>query len=310
MIVKSMARRNKSFEALYEYFTKDKDAKLFAFNLYSSPNDKQRVVNEFLQNARFIKSARGKNFLFHEIISLKKSSLEFLEQEHILLELAKEYLDKRAKEHLVLSAIHKDKEHLHIHLMISANAIGEKKRKRLSKAQFAHIQQKLESFQNEHYPDLYSRHYDKSYSNEQIHKGRNEQEIKAKRHAKTKKQSLKERLLEIFEKADSQKRFEELLADMGMTLYKRGSLIGVEFEGKKYRFNTLGIMQNYQAVQDGFEDMQNETAHRSSAEADDLKADSAETDKANSHEAHKNKNPAFDFRDNQIELESKFELER
>ena len=242
-----MARHNKSFEALYDYFTKEKDAKVFAFNLYSNPNDKQRVVNEFLQNARFIKNARGKNYLFHEIISLKHSKLERSRLEQILLEITKTYIDKRAKDHLVFSAIHSEKEHLHIHLMISANAIGEKKRKRLSKKAFADIQKELESFQNTNFPELYSKHYDKSYSKEHIHKSRDEQEINSKRHTKTNKDKIREVLLEIFAKSTSKQHLFELLEANGFSLYVRGKNTGVEFKGKKYRFATLDVQSQYEA---------------------------------------------------------------
>lgn len=253
MILKSMARQNKSFEALYDYFTKEKDARLFAFNLYSNPNDKQRVISEFLQNAKYIKKARGKNFLFHEIISLKTSSLEKSKLEQILFELAREYIDKRAKDHLIFSAVHKEKEHLHLHLMISANAIGEKSRHRLSKKAFSAIQKNLEAYQNTHFPELYSAHYDKSDSREKAHKSRNEQEMNASRRAKTNKDKMKESILEILKQTSSKQSLFELLQNQGFDIYVRGKNTGVEFEGKKYRFSTLGIQARYEAKLQEFE---------------------------------------------------------
>lgn len=253
MILKSMARQNKSFEALYDYFTKEKDARLFAFNLYSDPNDKQRVINEFLQNAKYIKKARGKNFLFHEIISLKTSSLEKSKLEQILFELAREYIDKRAKDHLVFSAVHKEKEHLHMHLMISANAIGEKSRRRLSKKAFSAIQKNLEVYQNTHFPELYSAHYDKTASKEKARKSRSEQEINTNRHTKTGKDKIREAILEIFKQASSRESLSELLQNKGFSIYIRGKNTGVEFEGKKYRFSTLGIQVRYETRLQEFE---------------------------------------------------------
>jgi Relaxase/Mobilisation nuclease domain len=249
MIIKSMSRNNKSFEALYDYFTKEANSRVFGFNLYANPSDKKRVVEEFLRNAKPLHKARGKNFLFHEIISLRKSSLDRHLQEEILLKLANEYIDKRAKDHLVFSALHQDKEHLHIHLMISANKIMEYKRTRLSKAQFATIQKELESFQNTHFPELYSKHYDKSYSKENFHESRDEQEIKAKRKTASNKDKLKDELLKRFEQADSEQKLKEVLERDGIHLYTRGKNTGVEFEGKKYRFGTLGIANEYESMQ-------------------------------------------------------------
>ena len=244
MILKSMARQNKSFEALYDYFTKEHDAELFAFNLYSRANDRQSVIDEFLKNAEYIKKARGKNFLYHEILSLKASSLERARLKEILLELAREYIGKRAKDHLVLSALHKEKEHLHLHLMISANALGENYRSRLSKKAFASIQESLENYQNTHFPELYSRHYEKPVQKDKSRDSLKEQEMKT-RGSKTKKERLRGIFEEVLSKAANEVELENYLANLGVKIYKRGSTEGLIFEDKKYRLNTLGLLSSY-----------------------------------------------------------------
>ena len=72
MIIKSLSRSTKSFEALYNYLTRDKESLLNCYNLYSNAYSKKDVVKEFLENAKYLKNSRGKNYLYHEIISLIK----------------------------------------------------------------------------------------------------------------------------------------------------------------------------------------------------------------------------------------------
>lgn len=261
MIIKSLSRQNRSFEALYDYLAKDRFAELFSHNLLAKANDRQRVVLEFEDNAQYIKNARGKNYLFHEILSLKESNLDIESQKRILLKLADEYINKRAEEHLIFSALHSDKEHLHIHLMISSNRVSENKRIRLSKAQFANIQKEIESFQNTNFPELYSAHYQNS-SNEfdKSKTSTKEQDIKT-RGAKSKKDALKEQFLLILQTAKSFKEFEQLLKASEITLYKRGSTEGLIFKDKNYRLNTLGVLGEYHSYLRGLDEVQSNTAN-------------------------------------------------
>ena len=115
MIIKSMSRSSKSFASLYDYFCKDDDVILRGFNIFSNVYNKDEVIKEFLENAQYLKTARGKNYLYHEIISLKENDLNLDEQREILEDLALKYLSLRAENHLGLMALHSDKGHIHIH---------------------------------------------------------------------------------------------------------------------------------------------------------------------------------------------------
>ena len=75
MIIKSLSRATKSFEALYNYLIRDKESLINGFNLYADPHSKAEIVEEFLNNSNHLKGARGKNYLYHEIISLNPNSL-------------------------------------------------------------------------------------------------------------------------------------------------------------------------------------------------------------------------------------------
>jgi len=232
MIIKSLSRQNKSFRELYNYLVKNKEAILGAFNLYSNPKDKKAVVKEFLDNAKFLKKSRGKNFLYHEILSLNPNSLDLKKQIAILNDLVNRYVNLRAKDHLVFTAIHKDKKHLHIHLMISANELYSSKRVRFSKKDFNKIQKELENYLLNNYPELNSK---KIYTKENKEK-------------KSNKEKLKNILDSIFKNISSIDEFHKALETNNLELYTRGKTVGIVFEGKKYRLKTLGFIDEYERV--------------------------------------------------------------
>jgi len=232
MILKSLSRSTKSFEALYNYLTREQDSKIGGFNLYADPHNAKATVQEFLDNARFLAKAKGKNYLYHEIISLNPNSLSLEEQQHILSDVVTKYISLRAKNHLVFTALHTDKEHTHIHLMMSANECEGTKRVRLSKKAFNSIQKELEQYIVTTYPQLgATKHYNKDLSK-----------------LKSKKELLKSSLEDLFSKSTSTEHFKTLAKELKLAFYTRGKTVGVISEGKKYRLKTLGLLAEYENV--------------------------------------------------------------
>lgn len=248
MIIKSLSRSNKSFKALYNYLTRDNEFNIDNFNLYSDPHNKKDTINEFLQNSNYLKNSRGKNYLYHEIISLNKNNLSQEQEERILKDLVQKYISLRAENHLVFSSCHNDKEHTHIHLMISSNEIMGNKRIRLSKKEFSNIQKELEIYSNTIYPELgLSKHYQKEKS---LEKSKNkEQELKQRsKKQQTKKEQLKEILQDLFSKTQSTTYFKNHIKDIGLEFYIRGETIGVIYNNKKYRLKTLNLEHEYKLM--------------------------------------------------------------
>lgn len=225
MISKSTARSNKSFASLYDYLTRDKDSILNCYNLYSSPDNKRELIKEFMKNSEYLSKARGKNYLYHEILALAKNDLPFEKQQKILQDLAQKYLSLRSKNHLAFTALHKDKEHTHIHLMISANELEGNKRIRLSKNEFSTIQKELETYKNTLYPELeMTRHYQRE---------------------RTAKERLQERIREVF-KARSRAEFEALQKKYRLEFKSRGKTMRVISNEKAHRLKTLGVLEEYE----------------------------------------------------------------
>jgi hypothetical protein len=243
MIIKSMSRKSLSFHQLVNYLDKECSVKRFSWNMYSRDFNKG-VVKEFMENAKLLKNSRGKVYLYHEVISLENVSLDEKLSQEILFDLANKYVGERAKNHLVFGSIHRDTSHPHIHLIISANEMGENKRVRLSKSEFATIQANLEAYKNEKYKELEASHiYDKR--KDRTKSKQSEQEIKHKRKKLPLKEQIKNDLSHIFSTATSHTYLQNALKNKGFELYQRGATVGVIFEGKKYRLKTLGMDSLY-----------------------------------------------------------------
>ena len=261
MIIKSMSRKSTSFSQLYDYLTRDTSSFTFSRNTYSSPKNKKEFVNEFYANARHLKEARGKVFLYHEVLSLEQNNLSKERQKEILLDMAEKYLFQRADEHLAFGVIHDEKEHIHLHLMISANEIEGDKRVRLSKKEFKEIQQRLENYKNQKYKEL--RESSLYQDKKDLSKAKqNEQELK-NRGAKSTRDTIKATLEDIFKKATSQTYLENRLHSLGYEIYTRGKTTGVKYEGKKYRLKTLGLDVSYKQLLKKLETIQEREIKRS-----------------------------------------------
>lgn len=239
-----MSRNTKSFNRLIKYLDKEKVLSKNAWNMYANLDSNKHISKEFLDNARPLESARGKLYLYHEVLSLEANNLSLKRQEEILHDLSNQYVQARAKNHLVYAVMHNDTKNLHMHLVISANEVYGNKRVRLSKREFKNIQASLEVYKNQTYPELsqttlYSKSKNRSKSKQA------EQEIKHKKSKMPRKEHIKDELEKIFERSLSTKSFQNTLASKGYSLYQRGKTIGVVFENKKYRLKTLGLDKSY-----------------------------------------------------------------
>ena len=273
MIIKSMARKEPTFNQLINYINKETNkTQTIIHNFYNQ--DLENIQEEFTRNSNHIKNSKGKNYLYHEIISLSPNQqhIKTKDLENILIDLGKKYIEKRAKNNLVYGKIHQEKNHIHLHLCISANEINSDKRLRLSKADFLKIQKELEIYKEQKYKNLeeatiyqkinqaqdYQEKEGFKYSTENPHakdKGkisRREQELKQRTKSPTKRELIRESTLKIFKTSNTK---EELLKNLKLNnfeLYQRGRTIGVKDlkTNRNYRLKTLGINQEYQELKD------------------------------------------------------------
>lgn len=261
MIIKSMSRKHASFDQLIDYIEAERKLKSRQFSIFHNvySRDSDRLKTEFTENAQHLRFRKNGVYLYHEVISITRTrNIDEDQQKAILQKIVTEYLSMRARKNLAYAVLHEDKkDNLHFHIVISANEAENTTRKRLSKADFAEIQTRLEKWVLESYPQLEQKAV--FYPN-QTDQEREERERKA--HLSNKGAELKRRagktstrdqmkytLAGIFENARDGRHFTELLEKEGLSIYQRGKQYGVtDRDGTKYRFSTLGLAEDWEAL--------------------------------------------------------------
>lgn len=262
MIIKSMSRKEPSFGQLAAYMSDEKSDRSFDLHHNLFARTLGDITEEFELNAQRLSKRRGGNYLYHEILSIDTrlcgQSRDVREQ---LRMLALEFVQKRCPRNIVYGALHRDHaEHLHYHLMISANERGDANRLRLSKAAFDAAKREIEQSALSNYPDLKQTEILASSPQEkkdrrETRESRKAQEMQKRGGRLTKTEALAQELRAILSYAASQEELERLLAEKGFTFYVRGKHSGVrpipqegETKGRKaYRFATLGVEAEHAA---------------------------------------------------------------
>ncbi len=256
-----MSRKHPSFAQLIDYI--EGEAKLrsrkFSIHYNTYSRDSDGLKREFVENARHLHTRKNGVYLYHEVVSVSRSeSLDEDTQKACLRQITEEYLRARGSHQLAYAVLHEDTDNLHFHIVLSANDVGEATRRRLSKAQFADIQTRLEAWVLSTYPQLEQKAV--------FHKNQSEAEREARertrRHLSDKGEQMKRRgaktdrrdrvqetLTDIFEAATEPRHFTELMERAGFTLYTRGTAQGVtDREGNKYRLSRLGLDEAWQSL--------------------------------------------------------------
>jgi len=225
------------------------DALVYTKNMFSLADDIDGLNNEFIENAKYLDGARGKNLAFSEILSLPPSNNVSKEEEvQALKNLVDEHIRLRGLEnHLAVIAIHTDANQTHAHCLFSSNALFGTHRHRVSNKAFLHSQQELERIRNEKFPHFtQTNHYSKKLERRiKLAEGK----MKYLRGAITQKQKLTATFKYALTK-QTKKKFQTFLKSKNLIIYKRGvKTIGVRDLSKKknYRLETLekGLRAKY-----------------------------------------------------------------
>jgi len=168
-----------------------------------------------------------------------------------LRELALKYIKKRCPRNMVYGCLHDDHaDHIHYHLMISANERGDSKRYWLTKKQLDDVKHHIETHCLEHYPDLKQRPVMTATSAEKK-VSRKAAEEKRRQGKLARHDRVRGMIFEAMSHTQSLDDFIDKLADHNCRYYTRGKHYGVEVQhpdGKveKYRFATLGIHDEFE----------------------------------------------------------------
>lgn len=244
MLLKSLGRKASSYGQLLEYITKEKEHDcvpshlIFKHNVFG--NTKAEIEQEFIANEKNRKLIRkGVNKLYHELVAFHDKDREKL-SDNILENFARQYFKIRNENALYVASVHKDKDHVHIHFLVSGTELSGKSL-RISRQEFNEVKKAMQEYQIAQYPQLqYSiSDFDKTEKNVV-----NSKEYKViERKGKSDKQILKEKLETIFSKATSRNEWLESISQSELGLYTRGKTQGVTFNERNYRLNTLGFTE-------------------------------------------------------------------
>ena len=225
-------------------------------NFYGSERmSEEEIQRSFEENSKLLQDRKNGNILYHEILSFSAGhKARGDELYRMVADIGQEYLRERAPDQLGYGVVHLDTDHIHLHLMLSANPAGRSERVRLSKADFADVQKRIERFTLERYQALaQTRVYDRDRPKERLKTEMHEQAMKARTGKPSRKEEIKAKLHQIFERAESAGELARLLAAAGLAFYARGKSVGIivqEPDGteRKHRLSTLGLLDHYDRI--------------------------------------------------------------
>lgn len=211
------------------------------------------ILQEFDRNAELLEARKNGNILYHEILSFSKGhQARGDELYRMVADIGQEYLRERAPNQLGYGVVHLDTDHIHLHLMLSANPAGRSERVRLSKAEFAEVQKRVERFTLERYQALaQTKIYDRERPRERLKTDAHEQAMKLRTGKPSQKETLKAKLHQVFARASTTVELAKLLEAEGIAFYARGKSVGVivrdpDGTERRHRLSTLGVLDHYQ----------------------------------------------------------------
>ena len=267
MIPKSLSRKTPSFSQLIDYMQSHKADERFGLYQNCFAKSEKALASEFFENSQLLRKRKNGNFLYHEILSITiEEGVDRSHAKACLRELALQYVNERCPRNMVYGCLHDDhKDHIHYHLMISANEKGESQRYRLPKARFDQIKRKLETHTLEHYPELKQR---KIITAERAEKNlsRKAAEVKRKGGKLERQDFVRRGIHEAMVSARNMDEFRALLLGKQFEYYQRGKHHGVSVthpDGRqeKYRFATLGIAADFEMYQQSLERLSEAQSH-------------------------------------------------
>lgn len=233
-------------------------------NLRTARDERGPILSEFVHNSRDLPVRKNGNILYHEILSFKDEDRGKLTKA-ILEDLTRRYLEARAPLCLAYAKAHLDAKHPHVHLMISANPLGSRKRHYVSKTWFNTIKLRLEQYQSKHYPFLDASIAMKEErqkrglavaEKEKVRQGWKEKarEFRLARTGESipsRKEEIQSIVLKQMTLAASEEAFLLRLNFFDLAPYVRGNgeeVTGIKDgqTGRKFRLRTIGVSERYQ----------------------------------------------------------------
>lgn len=288
MIIKSLSIKTKpGVRALINYLVKVPDRlvnesgeSVLVLNNLRSENEKGWSTEMMANEEHRIHARSNSIYAHHEILSFHKDDGVHITNE-MLRDFATKYIELRAPNAQVVSVAHFDKDHHHLHFAISGVNYKVGSSSSISKSRFAEIKKEVQEMQQSKYPELIhsvvNHEKRQDFAKESLLDRVEERRL-------TNKEIISFTLQEAFKKSNSERQLISNLKEEGIEAYHRNEkLTGVWFEGRKYRFRTLGFYEELTGLQEPW-GKQNNDEHETGKEKNnskDIDRDGGETTKDN-----------------------------
>ena len=243
MILKNLTRRSNTGQLVNYLFKQEKDNKpkpVLKHNLRSRTT--KGWTKELDKNFELRLNRRKDNIrLHHTIISFSNKDKKQINTE-LLKDITKKYIELRGKDNLYLASSHHDKEHIHLHIVMSSTKLITGESNRISRQEFRELKLALDEYQKVKYPELVNS-LPAHGKSQKLQLTDPEQKLQDREGKLSQKQVLLETVQTVYSRSKSLDNFLSELKSEGYNSYSRGGKIyGVEDEsGRHYRFKTLGF---------------------------------------------------------------------
>lgn len=252
MIIKSLSRKDSSFEQLVDYIARHEQNNEWDLYYNCSSHKRENIIEEFTENAKHLSRRKNGNIVLHEVIAITRTNkISEHEQKIALREIAEKYIEQRAPNCLVFADLHNDKEtNIHYHIAFSANELGDKKRYRYPKPKFKKLKIEMEKWVLETYPQLDQKITMQTRSDKKLKQQRREEN---KRRIPKKEKTI-EILNHVFQ-SKSLSEAQELLEENNLEIYLRNKDNGYKrnrppairdtITDKKYGLDRLKVLDDF-----------------------------------------------------------------
>lgn len=248
-IIKILSRHSPSYGSLINYILqngKNSKPEIITNNLRSNTID--GYIKEFLENESFRKVSRSDQvFLFHEILSFNAREDSQGITPELMHDIVREYIRLRGNDKVVVGAVHRDKEHIHAHLCVSALNFRTGKSARLSKSELFQLKTNFQEYHKEKYPFLSQSEPD--HGANKLYPRHEKWHIMKREQRAVLKEQLSSEIKNTLLTAKTQNEFLDILRDKGYYHYERnGRVVGIEIGGDKFRFSRLMELEQFEEL--------------------------------------------------------------
>ncbi|MBK6573958.1 MAG: relaxase/mobilization nuclease domain-containing protein [Saprospiraceae bacterium] len=243
MILKNLTRRSNTGQLVNYLFKQEKDnypKPVLKHNLKSHTT--KGWTKELNNNFELRLNKRKDNIrLHHTIISFSNKDKKQINPE-LLKDITKKYIELRGKDNIYLASSHHDKEHIHLHIVMSSTKLITGESNRISRQEFRDLKLALDEYQKEKYPELVNS-LPAHGKSQKLQLSDPELKLQVWQGKLSEKQELFQTVETVYNQSKSVDNFLSELKSEGINSYSRGGKVyGVEDEsGKHYRFKTLGF---------------------------------------------------------------------